>query len=53
MLDKSVPLNFMRPGRNVVLRRDGEKWELEIRELDDDMVIRIAKALKATRLRNP
>ena len=39
------------PDWNVVLRRDGERWELEIRELDDEAVIKIAKALRAVKLR--
>jgi hypothetical protein len=38
------------PDWNVSLRRDGERWKLEIREVDDDTVIRIAKALKAVRV---
>ena len=37
------------PEWNIVLRRDGDRWELEMRELDDDTVIKIAKALKAVK----
>ncbi len=39
------------PNWNAVLRRDGERWELEMRELDDETVIRMAKALKAVKPR--